>query len=263
MAGPKNATTNSDGIRVYEWTEGSATVELLSVTSLRRLAGIPFGLAAWQVNQVIAAALGHLDTLAELVASEGEDVARKWLRREAMLTRDEAASKGIAVHEAASIFLDPKDAAPEVAPYLRSYYDWMNAMDVSVLFSEKQVFNLTLGYAGSVDLVIEVPDGSKRATVVADIKTGKGLYADHALQLIAYAMGEFVGEDGVIDIEATKLLKKASRLAVVHLGEESWEYVEIDPTPDLLDAFKAQCVFANWLARNPDLGPLITRKVTS
>ena len=70
---------------------------------------------------------------------------------------------------------------PEVAPRLRQYLDWLEVSGAEVLGAEFQVWNLTIGYAGTVDLLVRFRDGS---IWVIDLKTGKGLYGEHALQLI-------------------------------------------------------------------------------
>lgn len=253
--GPRNAETNAKGIRFYTW-QGH---ELPSVTSLRRLTGMPFPLANWMVEQAISFAVEHSSGLDAILAADGEDAAKSWLRKSSMGDRDAAANRGTAVHAAAAEKMDVAKVSAEVAGPLAMYYDFLAKTKAIEIMSERQVFNLTLGYGGSLDVILEMPDGRR---LVTDLKTGKGLYLDHALQLIAYAMGEFIGEDDVVDPIATQQLHSAHGLALLHLGDTDWELVEIQPTPELFAVFKAMCTFAHWQHENASLDALITRRTS-
>jgi hypothetical protein len=66
-----------------------------------------------------------------------------------------------------------------------------------IFHSEQTVFNRTYEYAGTADILgkagIEKKPTAKKENVVVDVKTGKSVYDDTAMQLCAYARGEFVG----------------------------------------------------------------------
>jgi len=254
-AGPRNARTDpATGLRFYTW-QGRA---LPSVTSIRRIAGLPHGLHQWTINQVISHALDNLPSIAQRLAS-GDPAQLKALRHDlrsaATAQRDRAADLGTAVHDAAARRLSPLEVPPEVAARLRQYLDWLAVSGAEILATERQVWNLTLGYAGSFDLLVRLRDGSIH---LVDIKTGKGTYPEYALQLFAYAMAEFVGQDDVVDEAATALLHAVKGMAVLHLTDSGWEYIALRPDPETWSAFQGLLEFAVWMATHQDMASVTT-----
>jgi hypothetical protein len=148
---------------------------------------------------------------------------------------------------------------PVARPYLIQFYDWLASSGVNIIATEKQVFNLTEGYAGTFDLLVEWPLLGDIGVV--DIKTSRGTYADHALQVVSYAMGEFIGEDDVIDVPLTKALHAANTMALLHLTEDGWHWQRIPATPELFDAFKGLIAYATWMAAFPDIDPLVDEDI--
>lgn len=116
---------------------------------------------------------------------------------------------------------------------------------LEVLAAERQVWNLTLGYAGTFDLLVRLRDGT---IWLVDIKTGKGVYSDHALQLMAYSMAEFVGSDDVVDEAATELLRGIGGMAVLHLADDHWEFRAVRHDAATWSAFRGLLSFATWSA---------------
>ena len=64
-----------------------------------------------------------------------------------------------------------------------SFQDWFKESGLKVVRSEQPVWDLELGYAGTVDVIAQAPDGSLG---VLDIKTSKGAYDTMHLQVAAY-----------------------------------------------------------------------------
>lgn len=257
QVGPRNARTNEEGLRHYRW-QGQ---DLPSVTTIRRLAGMPFGLHNWALSQVASRAVERYQELGQILGNgpEGPKAAITWLRGAATEKRDDAARLGTAVHDAAATKKLLTEVNGDVAPFLRQYYDWFEKSRCFEIAGERQVFNLNVGYAGTFDLLAQLPDGGIR---VIDLKTGKGLYPDHALQAIAYAMADFVGEDDVVDERLTRLLKRASAIGILHLRPDGWEYVELTLTKELWVAFRGLLTFAVWLENNKDIEPLVSVRLT-
>ena len=142
-SGPRNARTDpATGLRMYRW-KGR---EVPSVTSLRRMAGLPHGLHAWMVERVISHALDNLPAITERLRS-GDPAQLKAVRHELRTApnaqRDQAADLGTAVHDAATSGKSPVDVPAAVAPRLRQYLDWLAASGAEVLAAERQVWNLT------------------------------------------------------------------------------------------------------------------------
>jgi hypothetical protein len=227
--------------------------EVPSVTSLRRMAGLPHGLHAWMVERVISHALDNLPAITERLRS-GDPAQLKAVRHELRTApnaqRDQAADLGTAVHDAATSGRSPVDVPAQVAPRLRQYLDWLAASGAEVLAAERQVWNLSLGYAGTFDLLVRLRDGT---LWLIDIKTGKANYPEHALQLIAYSMAEFVGEDDVVDERTTTLLHAVKGMALLHLADTGWEFIAVRHDARTWSAFRGLLSFATWLAEHTDM----------
>jgi len=92
---------------------------------------------------------------------------------------------------------------------------------------------------------------------VIDVKTSRGTYTDHALQIVGYSMAEFVGEDDVIDEPLTKLLASANGMALLHLTPEGWTFQRIKVTPKLFNAFRGLREFATFMAEHQQIESLV------
>jgi hypothetical protein len=237
---PTNARLDDNGIRRYTW-EG---IEYPSATSQRKLVGMSYNLHEWIVSQVIDAAIG----LAPMIVSTPDVKANKRLiRQQADTKRDKASDLGTRVHAGVAEGLDPAKAG-DLGPFIRQYQNFLASTGFRVLHAEKQVFNLTLGYGGSFDILGR--DLNDRTGVV-DIKTGTGVYTDHLLQLCSYCFAEFVGENDVVDREATEELMLTSFIASLHLQTGGWEYTEYAITPELVRAFKSMHHLAHLFDVHP------------
>jgi hypothetical protein len=245
QAGPRNAHTDpQSGLRYYRW-KGR---DLPSVTSIRRMAGLPHGLHQWAIGKVIDYALDHVKDIAtRLRAGDPSQVQliRHELRKAATAERDMAAALGTAVHDAAATGRSLADVPPEVAPRLRQYLDWLAVSGAEILGAEFQCWNLTVGYAGTADLLVRLRDGS---IWLIDLKTGKGVYGEYALQVIAYLRAEFIGEDDVVDERLTGLLHQATGMAVLHLSDGGWEYRSLRVDEETWRAFRGLLLFADWMS---------------
>src|SRR3990172_8893963 len=124
---PRNASLDGAGFRFYEWREpGLEPVRVLSVTSIRRLAGVSHYLVEWQLGNVVRLACGIRkvtrigprggvkevyvqdgpfpgEFVRRLLDAKGEEKlleeVRKWLRSTADEPRDVAAVRGSVVHK--------------------------------------------------------------------------------------------------------------------------------------------------------------------
>jgi len=267
-SGPRNATTDPEtGLRYYEW-KGR---KLPSSTSLRRMAGLPFRLHQWTISKVVERAImehGILTQMLDRPAKPRERVrdknvqkeAGRWLRSAATEERDAAAELGTLVHDLAVRQVPVHLADPDAQPYLLWFYHWLTTSGCNIIATEKQVWNLTVGYAGTFDFLVEFPDGD---IGVIDLKTGRGTYTDHALQLVSYALAEFIGNDDVIDVALTEALRKANTMALLHVSETGWHYQRIPADAEMFTAFRGLAAFATWSAAYPDLAPLVDLDLTS
>lgn len=257
--GPPNASTDpTTGLRSYRWQGQSFP----SVTSIRRMAGVPHGLVAWQVSQVVKRATVEYETLATMLTRErvkGEhhdslekkrrDEAARWLRAAATEERDRTAALGTAVHDAAATGKRLEDVPAELRPRLAQYLDFLEVSGAEVVGSEFQCWSPTIGYAGTCDALMRFPSGQLH---VVDLKTGSGLYAEYALQVMAYAMADFVGTNDLIDAALTEALHSHTGLGVLHLADDEWSYTVIKREVATWAAFCGLLTFATWMAAHPD-----------
>ena len=255
--GPVNATTDpTSGLRSYRWRGQSYP----SVTSIRRMAGVPHGLVAWQVSQVVKRATLEADTLNAMLTRERKPRERvlesnriaeasRWLRAAATEERDRTAALGTAVHDAAATGKRPEEVEDAIRPRLHHYIDFLEVSGAEIVGSEFQCWSPSIGYAGTADLLLRFPNS---AVHLVDIKTGQGIYAEHALQCMAYAMADFVGANDEVDQYLTDELHGHTGLGVLHLADDGWEYVVLKREPATWDAFRGLLTFAVWMAAHPD-----------
>jgi hypothetical protein len=180
--------------------------------------------------------------------------AKTWLRQAANEERDRAANLGKRVHAAAAERVSLGKASPDIVQFLRHYYNWEDDTGFKVHRVESQVFNLSKGYAGSFDLMGE---DQHTDIHIVDIKTGKGTYPDHALQGAAYSLGEFVGQDDIVDNEATAMLRAANSVSLLHLRPDGWEWEKVDIDRHMVVAFNGLLAYAKWAHLHPTMENLL------
>jgi hypothetical protein len=254
QTGPKNAYTNPEtGIRYYRW-QGQ---DFPSVTSIRNLAGMPIMLAQWRTNQVIERAMTEYQTLGRMLGETDPKTVAAWLRKAQDAKRDAAADLGKRVHDAAANGVSPANAPSDVAPFLLQYNDWLASTGLVIELVERQVWSPSVGYAGTFDMIARFP--KKGECWLIDLKTGKGTYAEHALQTEAYARADFVGEDDIEDVAATAILRSIPKTnrAVLHLRPDGWSFKTLPGTDRTWVAFRALLNFAEWVDDNPTIDNLI------
>lgn len=249
-SGPRNARTiPGTGLRFYTW-QG---IEYPSVTTIRRLAGLPHGLHQWQLSRVIEAAVSRAPDImqAQIIPDEQQRLAthaviRSELRSAATAERDAAARLGTAVHDAAAsrLPLDHPRVSPEMRGRLAQFHSWLDVSGAEIVATEFQCWNLSVGYAGTADLMCRMRDGS---LWLVDLKTGKSIYGEHALQLVAYLMSEFVGEDDQVDEQVTEALHAVDGIGILHLADDGWEFDQIAPAADTWRAFRGLLAFGSWM----------------
>jgi hypothetical protein len=283
ISSPANARTDADGLRYYTW-QGQ---QYPSVTTVQRMAGIPHRLHTWALSQVVARAVNEVDTLNAMLTRERKprervleanrvSEASRWLRVAATEERDRAAAVGSAVHDAVATGQAPGDI-PDVLDTLKDgrpvtvdgaavrnrlvqFRGWLDATGAEVLAQEFQVFNLTVGYGGSGDLIVGFPSGR---VALIDLKTGSSVFSEHAIQLRAYREAEFAGRDDVVDEVVTALLRSVTDLGILHLAEDHWEYLALRDDPGAGAAFAGLRTFAMWMAANPEIDMSVTARRTN
>jgi hypothetical protein len=122
-----------------------------------------------------------------------------------------------------------------VHQFQRFLLDWQP----TYIEAEATVYNRTHGYAGTLDAIVEI-EGKK---YVLDIKTGKNVWPEAALQLAAYSHAEFFGRsDGREDP-----FPPIHRGLVLHLRSDDYSLVPVQIDDTVFDFFLSALDIHHWL----------------
>jgi hypothetical protein len=253
---PPGAWSDEEGLRWYTF-QGE---DYLSVTSQRKVLGMPYRLHEWVLSQMALGVMAHpMSAVPE--RGETEDDHRKRLKRFATVKRDAAAERGTEVHALIANGTSLKDVPEAMVPYVESYARAVIALGIQPLLVERQVYSRRFRYAGSFDLLGRIRARGSRSYVV-DLKTGSGTYPEHAIQSVSYLRADFVAKEEEVDEQATALLKEADGAAILHVYPATpedplgWRFHDIGLTPAIEQAYRAQCVLARWYAHFKDISQL-------
>ena len=233
-----------------------------------------------------------------LIATHGSDTAlkelRQWVRAGADDPRDTAAVRGSVTHSLIELGVPMARLTPEfvtmkiadqwsqerrkikpgvteddinfVTNNMRRYWEMRAAVPFVIIAREVQVWNLTSGYAGTLDSLIwflppdvDPKDVPARPTIediariggdvaVGDWKTSKDLHTDNVVQVHAYMGAEFVGHDGVRDERLTDILRATTRGAIFHIRPNKWGVYGFPFIPAVMRAFLGSVMYARFLA---------------
>lgn len=220
-----------------------STGPLPGVTSIVKVVDRSGPLVGWAKRETAASAVRNLDMLQQMVRDGGKDSAQQWLSRIPDYQKDEAADIGQRVHALGDAINRGEDIQPTgiEVPYVAQYRAFLaDVRPVQLLATEALVCNLTVGYGGTLDsgwLIDGIP-------TLLDIKTGKGVYDETALQLAGYANAEFTGTP---DDPTQVPLPAWQRYGVLHLRPDGWSLIPYDVTPETFEAFKAALTIYRWL----------------
>jgi len=163
--------------------------------------------------------------------------------------RDDAAVIGTEVHALAERLVhgDDVDVPDHLYGHVDGYARWLDESQVEPWLTEFTVGSRQYGYAGTADLILVEPGGTKR---IADIKTSKGVYGETALQLAAYRFAEFYlngdgGEDYLPLVDETGW--------VLHVTEHGTQAVPVPVDIKQFDVFLAAQEVARWSKKSRDL----------
>jgi hypothetical protein len=161
---------------------------------------------------------------------------RKFVSNAHKRTRDAAADAGTEAHKAIErhILGEPIGDLGELAQAsFENFLEFEKQLEPRWEASELTVFNPTAKYAGTLDFIAEIPALGEGLTL-GDIKTGKGVYPEVALQLAAYRFAEFATtahNNEKVD------MPKTERAVVLHLRPDSWELVPVQADTEAFQMF--------------------------
>jgi len=156
----------------------------------------------WAGNATAEAAVNRWDELTDM----GPADRLKILKAASYEDRDAAAKRGTEVHALAEkLMLGREVKVPdELRGHVESYVKFLDEWNPEPVLTEVTVVNYTVGYAGTLDMVMD----ARGRRVLADIKTTRsGIYGETALQLAAYRYAEVYLLDGqehdMVDVDET------------------------------------------------------------
>lgn len=227
MTGPANATTTVRG-RTYAW-RGEIFDSVTTILS----GGIPKpALKSWGERLVAECAVEQRSAWADLEPAE----AVSWLRGAPWRQTTRAAAQGSDIHAWAERWalherVEVAELPEAQRPYAEAFADFCRDWTPEWEMTEASVYNRRWGYAGTLDALMRVRGVEGLALV--DIKTGKGVFGETALQLAAYRHAEFVGLcDG-----SEVLMPEVAWCAVLHLTPAGYELLPVVADDDIFATF--------------------------
>lgn len=211
--------------------------------------------AAKCVAQEAASLIGiHSDQLSEELLARGTDTDHlvDYLKKAPIRMRDDAAVRGTKVHHYAEQIMrgaDTVEVPDELVGHVESAIKFMDEWRVRPLLIERTVGSYQWGYAGTFDLIGELPDGRR---VLFDYKTGaSGIWPDTALQLAAYRHADaYVAEDGT-EIPLKEV--GVTEAKAVWVRADGYDVIPLDTGPYVFKVFlhmlqvaKAADVMDTW-----------------
>lgn len=157
----------------------------------------------WYARKASEAALEVSNQHPGLISRKPHE-AKRWLSGAAKRHTSAAADLGTRIHDICERLARGEQGVPvgpEEKPYVDVWHQFNEKFQPTYLYLEKTVFGetdiseRTYGYAGTADFIAEI-DG---LTVVGDLKTGRSIHTEAALQLNALATAsELIDEDDAV-----------------------------------------------------------------
>ncbi len=190
-----------------------------------------------------------------------ESAAVKLIKHGPERHRTRAAEIGTAVHlwaEAHATGEELPTVPKQLEAYCRSYLKFVDELGPEPVHTERRVFNRKVGYAGTLDALIDCPEISRLREaegleghgprILLDYKTGaSGIHGTVALQLAALAHGEFMlGESGFGE---EPMFEWPDAFYAVHLRPRGYALVKVDVEhPMVWRGFRALAAVRDFMA---------------
>jgi hypothetical protein len=260
MTVPKQSRQRSDdGPRTYAWPpQPPHEMEVLSVTSAMKSLAKPF-LIGWAAKMTAECAVDDRAIIdAMLEKKNGRKAALDYLKQSRYRDAGGKADRGTVVHAAVEAYLAGKKVdldhvqhqleekdVPEhlwAATYkmIDGVTEFLFDFEPEVLRSESTIYSREHGYAGTLDILAKVRIGKTVLPAVLDIKTGKSIYNEVAMQLAAYGRGDFVGlDDGTEELLLPSGDPVRHGICIRPTASGKYEHANFDLTDEVFDKFLA------------------------
>jgi hypothetical protein len=262
VTNPKYAHDTDNG-RYYEDPAGGPA--LVSVTNVLGTSVAKHALQPWAVKLTVEWVLEHRIEVARRAITDRTELVKeiKAVHRDAS---ERARDLGDRIHTGAEakILGTPIADDPEILPYLAQLDRWLTLWSVDVgrdvVATEITCMHRRLGYAGTADLMIQLPTGPDKAMELwlIDFKTSatrsaKSVYPEYTQQLAGLRYCETVllpdGTDAPMPV--------IQRAGVLNLRRKSHALVEMPAGRDAHAAFRGALINAVWHHAAPSTYPAL------
>jgi hypothetical protein len=164
--------------------------------------------------------------------------------------RNTAAARGTDIHTYGEALAHGGEVTvpDELLGPVQAYARFLDTWDVQPLHVESTVVNRKRGYAGTLDLIADIGG----VHWLFDIKTGKDVYDDVALQLAAYRYAQTI--TGPDDTETD--MPSIEQVGVIHVAPDTARLVPVRADPAAFRQFLYILETYKWVAANRDDSPI-------
>lgn len=259
MTVPKQARQRTDdGPRTYPWPpQPPHEMENLSVTSAMKSLAKPF-LVGWAAKMAAECAVEDHAIIAAMLEKGDKTAALNHIKQARYRDAGGKGDRGTIVHSAIEAYVEGKKidldhvqseleekAVPErlwKATYkmIDGVAEFLFDTEPEILWSESTVYSREHGYAGTADLIAKVKIGRSKLPAVIDVKTGKSIYNEVAMQLTAYGRADFVGLDDGTEVPLLKSGEPVRHgICIRPTASGRYERGNFDLTDEVFDKFLA------------------------
>jgi hypothetical protein len=253
-----------DGPRTYPWPpQPPHEMENLSVTSAIKNLNKPF-LVGWAAKMAAECAVDDHEIIGAMLAKRDRTAALNHIKQARFRDSAGKADRGTIVHAAVEAYIggksiDPADIQRELeernvpedlwkATYkmVDGVLEFLFDFEPEIHWSEATVHSRTHQYAGTADLIATMVVGRTKMPVVIDIKTGKRIYDEVAMQLAAYARADFVGLNDGTEVPLLKRGRKIKNgVCIRPTSTGKYDIAYFDLTDEVFDKFLALLALAD------------------
>ena len=251
---------SKDGPRTYAWPpQPPHEFEHLSVTSALKSLSKPF-LIGWAAKMSAECAVEDHALIGEMLKKKtGKKAALDYVKQARFRDSEGKADRGTIVHAALEAYIEGKPVDNDAVQFaleeknvpeglwkatfkmIEGVQEFLFDFEPEIIWSEATVYSRKFEYAGTADLICRLRVGDSILPVVVDVKTGKSIYNEAAMQLTAYARADFVGlDDGT---EKPLLPKKTEKikhgLVIRPTAAGKYEKANYDLTDEVFNKFLA------------------------
>lgn len=252
------------------YVNSETRVKAPGVTSVIGMLPKPF-LAPWSAKLTAELAVDSLPFVAQMAENDRQG-AVDYLKGAARRYTSIRAKIGSEAHDLFERLMRGEDVGqvhPDLVPYKANFLEFLAAVNPELVRAEDIAWSDTHNFAGSFDAILRVwlddegkptPDRSgSPVLLIADWKTSKDTHAEVALQLAAYANGDFI-----TDGEGNKSpMPEFDGGAVLHITADQWAFIPVRIDADVFEVFLNLRRVFDW-ARDGNktvLGRAIARSV--